>query len=63
MEGADSSGETPIRSPAATVIVFDVPFSADRSASRVARRSTPPAGVPSMAPVDPLGGSKLPWKS
>jgi hypothetical protein len=54
-----TAAATPIRSPAVTVIVFHLPSSADRSACRVARRSTPPAGVPSMAPVDPLGGSKL----
>ena len=56
---ADSSGEAPIRSPAATVT--DVlplrPCAAVRSCLRwVARYSAPPAGVPLMLPDELVGG-------
>ena len=52
-------------SPAATVNTFEVSC---RSCARkrfiqVARYSTPPAGLPLMRPLPPVGGSMLPWKS
>ncbi len=69
---ADSSGLAPIRSPAATVSV-EAPAARDffRSLfSRLARYAAPPAGraldvavIPGMLPLEPVGTSRLPWKS
>src|SRR5919109_2493569 len=63
---AEMSGLAPIRSPAPTVIVFG--FRSRRRSIQVARYSTPPASTVVVGPVwirppDPLGGSRLPWKS
>src|SRR6476660_8314314 len=60
---ADSSGEAPMMSPAATVMLCSSLAAARSCASCVDRYSTPPAGWPAMVPLDPLGGSRLPWKS
>src|SRR3712207_1063373 len=72
-KAADSSGEAPIRSPAATVIVLSSSCCSASWASWVARYAEPPAGtltgVPSglvpvrIWPLDPLGGSRAPCKS
>ena len=62
---ADSSGEAPIRSPAATV-TESCPLAAAaarRSFRWVARYAAPPAGMPLMLPLEPVAGSRLPWKS
>src|SRR3954447_10443867 len=62
---ADNSGEAPIRSPAATV-TESCPFAsaaARRSFRWVARYAAPPAGMPLMLPLEPVAGSRLPWKS
>jgi hypothetical protein len=63
----------PIRSPAATVMVLFSFCCSASCASWVARYSTPPAStftaVPSaatpvwMRPPEPVGASRLPWKS
>ena len=73
---AESSGEAPMMSPAATVSELRWPLRA--WARWVARYSTPPAsavtstGLPvagsilwstTLRPEEPLGGSRLPWKS
>ena len=59
---ADTSGLAPIRSPAETTSVR-CGFVASRRLTCVARLATPPASVSSISPDDPLGGSRLPWKS
>jgi hypothetical protein len=66
---ADSSGDAPIRSPAATTAWFG--FSALAAAMAVARCSAPPAGTVMNLPgcagsgvrMPPSGGIRLPWKS
>ena len=75
-KAADSSGDAPMMSPAATVTVFSWPWRA--SARCVARYSTPPTSLVTstalpvtgsirwstvIRPDEPAGGSRLPWKS
>jgi len=61
---AEISGVAPIRSPAATTSVFL--FTSDLR--WVARYAAPPASTvapvsSTIRPPEPLGGSRLPWKS
>ena len=67
-KAAESSGEAPTMSPAATVTVLRWPLRA--WARWVARYSTPPTSAVSVGsgpvctrPLDPPGGSRFPWKS
>ena len=58
---AERSGEAPIMSPAPTTRVFA--FVALSRDMWVAKNSAPPASTVPMRPLDPLGGSRFPWKS
>ena len=60
-KSAETSGDAPIRSPAATMMEFG--FRARWFSRCVARYSAPPAGVPPTTPFAPAGGSRFPWKS